>query len=99
MTISADRNYNMKWHDIWPQDEGGTTIFRVYTCFERICIQLAIDWPGRQFCFTMDNLNIHKHPMILQLLRSRGYRILFRAPHWSVDGPMEYFSIKSMSTS
>ncbi len=23
MAISADRNYNMEWHDVWPQDEGG----------------------------------------------------------------------------
>ena len=22
MAISADRNYNMAWHDIWPQEEG-----------------------------------------------------------------------------
>jgi hypothetical protein len=23
MAISADWNYNMAWHDIWPQEEGG----------------------------------------------------------------------------
>ena len=90
MAISADPQYDMEWHDLWPQDEGGTTIHRVYTFFERITDQLAIDRPGRSFCFTMDNLNIHHHPMVLGLLRNRGHRYLFRAPYWSVDGPMEY---------
>jgi len=38
----------------------------------------------------MDNLNTHKHPMVLGLITGRGHRYLFRAHYWSVDGPMEY---------
>ena len=38
----------------------------------------------------MDNLNIHKHPMILDLIEESGHRIVFRAPYWSCDGPIEY---------
>ena len=38
----------------------------------------------------MDNLNIHKHPMILDLIEEGGHRIVFRAPYWSCDGPIEY---------
>ena len=90
MAISADRIYDMEWHELWPQEEGGTNLFRMYTFIERIIDQLAIDWPGRSFCFTMDNLNIHHNPVLLQMIASRGHRYLFRAPYWSVDGPMEY---------
>ena len=90
MAISANDQYDMVWHDIWKQEEGGTTILRVCTFPERICDQLAIDHPGRRFCFTMDNLNIHHNPIITGLLISRGHDVLFRAPYWSVDGPMEY---------
>jgi len=62
----------------------------MYTFIERIIDQLAIDWPGRSFCFTMDNLNIHHNPVLMQMIASRGHRYLFRAPYWSVDGQMEY---------
>lgn len=90
MGISADSTINMSWHDVWPQCEGGTTLYRVYVFFERIIDWLDAHHPGRVFCFTMDNLNIHSNPIILHLITSRGHRYLFRAPYWSVDGPMEY---------
>lgn len=90
MGISADPAINMSWHDVWPQCEGGTTLYRVYVFFERIIDWLDTHHPGRVFCFTMDNLNIHSNPIILHLITSRGHRYLFRAPYWSVDGPMEY---------
>ena len=77
MAISAD-NYGMEWHELWPQEEGGTNLFRMYTFIERIIDQLAIDWPGRSFCFTMDNLNIRHNPVLLQMIASRGHRYLFR---------------------
>lgn len=90
MAIAADPNLDMEWHDIWPQEEGGTNLFRVYVFFERIIDWLDINQPGRSFCFTMDNLNVHHDPVIINLITSRGHRYLFRAPYWSVDGPMEY---------
>ena len=90
MAISADGKYNMAWHDIWPQEEGGTDVYRVYTFFRRVIDRLTIDDPGRFFCFTMDNLNTHKNPMVLNLITGEGHRYLFRAPYWSVDGLIEY---------
>ena len=54
MAISADRSYNMEWHDIWPQEEGGTDVNRAYTFFRRVIDRLTIDHPGWSFCFTMD---------------------------------------------
>ena len=73
MAVSADPAYDMEWHDYWPQEEGGTNLFRVYMFFERIIDQLDIDHPGRSFCFTMDNLNIHHNQMLLDLFTSRGH--------------------------
>ena len=64
-------------------------MYRVYTFFKRIIDQLDIDHPGRSFCFTMDNLNIHHNQILLDLFTNRGHRYLFRAPYWLVDGPME----------
>jgi hypothetical protein len=90
MAISADPQLNMEWHDIWPQGEGGTTVFRYYVFLERIIAWLAEHWPGRSFCFTADNLNVHHDENIIDLITSNGHRYLFRAPYWAVDGPMEY---------
>lgn len=51
---------------------------------------LEENYPKRGFLFTMDNLNIHKHPIILNLIEDSGHRIVFRAPYWSCDGSIEY---------
>ena len=40
--------------------------------------------------FTMDNLNSHKNPLILNLIHNSGHRFVFRAPYWPVDGAVEY---------
>lgn len=64
-------------------------IYRVYQFFHRVCDNLAVNHPGQVFCFTMNDLNIHKHPKVLNLITACGRRYLFRAPFWSVDSPME----------
>ena len=90
MAMLAHPQHNMERHDCWPQEEEGTNLYRVYTLFDRIMDQLGVDRPGRSFCFTMDNLNIHHSQMLLQVVEDRGHRDLFQSPYWSVDGPMEY---------
>jgi hypothetical protein len=30
MAILGDRNYNMEWHDVWSQEEGGNDVYCVY---------------------------------------------------------------------
>ena len=52
--------------------------------------QLDADHPGRLFCFTMDNRDIHHSEILLERFEERGHRYLFRAPYWSLDRPMEY---------
>jgi hypothetical protein len=41
-------------------------------------------------CFTMDNLVVHHHQIIAQMIFARGHRLAFRAPYYPVDGPIEY---------
>ena len=54
--------------------------------------RLDINRPGWSFPFTMDNLNLHRHPVTTNLNYARGYRVVFRAPcwSWSCDGAIEY---------
>jgi hypothetical protein len=44
---------------------------------------------NEQFLFTMDNLNLHKHPMILDMIENAGYRIVFCAPYWLYNDTIE----------
>ena len=39
MAISANCNYNMEWHKLWPQEEGGTNLSRMYMLIP-VCVQL-----------------------------------------------------------
>ena len=90
MAVSADPLLDMEWHDIWRQELGGTTVYRYYVFIERIINWLAQNYPGRVFCFTADNLNVHHDPNVCDLITRNGHRYLFRAPYWAIDGPMEY---------
>ncbi len=55
-----------------------------------LCDWLVANWPGRPLLFTMDNLNLHRHPIVSNLIYGRGHRVVFCAPYWSCDGSIEY---------
>ena len=38
MSISGDREYNIEWHDVWPQEEKGTDVYCVYVFFQRVTL-------------------------------------------------------------
>ena len=44
-----------------------------------------------QRTFTMDNLGIHHDALVAQLIHAAGHRLVFRAPYWPKDGPIECF--------
>lgn len=88
MAISGDSNNPVSFHRLY--SEGGTDLFRFYTFMTELIQFLNTNYPGRSFLFTMDNLNIHKHLLILGLIEDAGHRIVFRAPYWSCDGAIEY---------
>ena len=70
--------------------EGTTDLYHFYTFMEDLIDWLSIHRPGESYTFTMDNLNVHKHPMVLGLIQNAGHHVKFRAPYWSCDGPIEY---------
>ena len=38
----------------------------------------------------MDNLNSHHNRAVAALINEAGHRLVFRAPYYPVDGPIEY---------
>ena len=88
MAISGDSNIPVSFHRLY--SSGGTDLYRFYTFMSELIEFLNTNYPGRSFLFTMDNLNIHKHFIILDLIENAGHRIVFRAPYWSCDGAIEY---------
>lgn len=88
MGISGDQQDPFEFHRMFA--EGGTDLTRFYTYMEEFIEWLDLNRPGSEFCFTMDNLNIHKHPAVLDLIDDAGHKIVFRAPYWSCDGAIEY---------
>ena len=88
MAISGDDHNPISFHQQFT--EGGTYLFRFYCFMSDLIDFLEENYPNRSFLFTMDNLNIHKHPIILNLIEDAGHRIVFRAPYWSCDGSIEY---------
>lgn len=44
----------------------------------------------RRRCFIMDNLASHHSAYIQQVIVNAGHRLLFRAPYYPVDGPIEF---------
>ena len=51
---------------------------------------LNVKRPGVNYCFTMDNLSIHKNPIITALVENAGHCVVYCAPYWSCDGAIEY---------
>jgi len=86
--ISGDNNDPMRWLETWTGE--GTTLHRFLMFVHRVCEDLSVRHPGRTFCFTMDNLNVHKNVLVIQEIMNHGYRVVFRAPYWSCDGAIEY---------
>ena len=78
----------MRWIETWTGE--GTTLVRFYHFIIRICDDLQQRYPERAFCFTMDNLNVHKNPLVVNEILLRGHKVVFRAPYWAVDGAIEY---------
>jgi hypothetical protein len=88
MAISGDGNNPYSFHQQYT--EGGTDLWRFYSFMRDLIDDLQTRFPGRRFTFTMDNLNIHRHQLVLNLIHNAGYRVVFRAPYWSCDGAIEY---------
>ena len=87
MGVSGDELDPFEYHNLYT---GSLNTWRFYCYMEDFIEWLDVNRPNQTFCFTMDNLNIHKHPIILDLINNSGHRVVFRAPYWSCDGAIEY---------
>ena len=77
-----------RWLELW--QDGGTTITRFSDYICRIIDDIG---PGMLVCrrtFIMDNLNSHQSDAVKALIFAAGHRIIFSAPYYPVDGPIEY---------
>ena len=86
--ISGDNDDLMRWHEIWSGE--GTTVDLFVAFMVRILDDLDERHPGRSFCFTMDNLTVHRNAGVVNEVINRGHRLVYRAPYWCVDGAIEY---------
>ncbi len=69
--------------------EGGIDLWQFFSFMSELCDWLAANCPGRLFVSTTDNLNIHRHPVIDNLIHVHGHCVIFRTPYWSCDGAIE----------
>ena len=90
MAISGDERAGQAFSFHRTYTEGGTDQLRFYNYMLKLCNWLNANRNGRSFLFTMDNLNLHKHPMMINMIHSRGHHGVNRAPYWSCDGAIEY---------
>ena len=77
-----------KWFEICI--DGGTAVARFYAFIDRIIGDSEQGTPDNIYCFTMDNLYMHKNDVVQALVFNAGHRILFRDPHHLVGGAIEY---------
>ena len=89
LAISGDPVLALRWHDIWTGE--GTTGTRMIAFVRSITHDLAnLGTPNRRFCFIMDNLRSHHNIQMSAIIIGAGHRLVFRAPYYPVDGPIEY---------
>ncbi len=76
MCVAGDDTLDTcSWFEMWERE--GLTIFHIYNFVEQITLSLAQNYPGRSFCFTINNLNIHHNPLVLQLIIASGNWYVF----------------------
>ena len=80
-----EQNPAKRWTELWL--EGGTTNEKFSAFINRICEDLPHD---RSFTFTMDNLNSHKSVAVQNIIFHYGHAVVYRAPYYACDGPIEY---------
>ena len=70
--------------------EGVTNLWRFFKYMRSVMDWLDNNRPGRSFLFTMDNLNLHRHPVTTNLIYAGRHRVVFQVPYWFCDGAIEY---------
>jgi len=87
MAISGDPA-GERWVDL--VQKSGTTINDYYNFILSILQNIPRGNAQRRRTFIMDNLSSHLSALIRQLIHSYGHRLVYRAPYYPVDGPIEF---------
>lgn len=82
------QNQSRRWADSWLA--GGTTNDRMVDFVQMILDDIGPANGNNFYVFTMDNLNSHKCAAVQNLIHLYGHGVVYRAPYWAVDGPIEY---------
>ena len=77
-----------RWRTIWLR--GGTTIDRVMQFFNVVLADIGHGNAQRRYTFLMDNLSAHHNGAVAALIYAHGHRLVFRAPYYPTDAPIEY---------
>lgn len=86
--LMAIRPDGQRWYKFVDQPGTDVTLFAPF--INEILADLGQWAPGRpRYCFTMDNLNVHHHPNVINAILTAGYRVVFRVPYRPIDGPIE----------
>ena len=85
--ISGDNN-GRRWQNVWTGE--GTTGDRMVQFLEEILNQLGVGSDEQQFCFIVGNLLSHHNVQMAELIFEAGHRLIFRAPYYPIDRPIEY---------
>jgi hypothetical protein len=70
--------------------KGNTDLWWFYSFIDDFSCWLAANQPRRQFLFTIDNLNLHRSPIVTNLIHSYGHQIVYRTPYRLCDEAIEY---------
>ena len=73
MAISSDERADQAFSFHRCYTEGNTDLWQFYSFIDDFYIWLVANRPGSQFLFTMDNLNLHKSPIVQNLIHTNGH--------------------------
>ena len=85
--MSEDPNGD-RWLDYWTGE--GTDALRMIKIVQHVIADIGPGTVQRRRCFTMDNLSSHYNLQIAIIIFNTSHRIIFWAPYYPVDGPIEY---------
>ena len=86
IAISGDPD-GRRWQNMWTWE--GTTGDRMVSFLAMILDQIGPGTNERRYCFIMDNLSSHHNVQMTLLIFMAGHRLVFRAPYYPIDGPIE----------
>lgn len=88
MAISADPNDGRRFHTLEQRAGTGNAEFAAF--IQDVLNGIGFGSVARRRCFIMDNLVSHHSAAIRQMIVTAGHRMVFRAPYYPVDGPIEF---------